>query len=737
MSINGQKTGTLTKNLSPLGAWAFAIGTSIGWGSLVVTNKSYLGQAGPIGSLIGMVVGAIVMLIISKNYAYLMNAYPDSGGAYTYSREVFGHDHGFLTAWFLALTYLAILWANATSLPLFARYFLGDFFHFVKLYTIFGYDVYLGEVLLTIVAILIFALLLTHFKNAISKAMTLMALLFTAGIIVCFCVAIFGKDTSMSPSFVPDSGVFSQIIKIACISPWAFIGFECISHGTEEFKFKRSKIFRVLAIAVISTTVLYVCIMLLSVTAYPEEYGSWLDYIKNLDNEDGIRGLPAFYAAEHYMGSAGVGVLMISLLALVFTSFIGNITALSRLFKVLGSDSIIPPRFGKLNHHGVPGKAIFLIAAISVIIPFFGRTAIGWIVDVTTLGATLVYGYVSAAATKLSTESGDKTEKITGIAGIVICVGFGLYMLIPNLFGTGTMETESFFLFVIWAVLGFIYFRIILKHDNKKRFGKSIIVWIALLSLVLFVSLVWMSRSIMDATDKGMGYVENYYNATGISGEASDIVSNQLNMIRSVSARSIIVVVSVFVLSLGILINNYRTMSKKAEHSELQLGHVKNMAFTDALTGVKSKLAFTETEKELDESINSGKSVPFSVVVCDVNGLKYINDTFGHKAGDEYIRNAAKLICELFVHSPVYRTGGDEFVIILSDADYLNRSMIMKRLHDKSVRNIENGGVVVSGGISDFEPGVSESFKSVFEKADALMYEEKKLLKSMGAATRI
>lgn len=374
---------------------------------------------------------------------------------------------------------------------------------------------------------------------------------------------------------------------------------------------------------------------------------------------------------------------------------------------------------------------------ISVLIPFLGRTAIGWIVDVTTLGATLVYGYVSSAALKLSVNCGDKAEKITGISGVAVCIGFGLYMLVPNLFGTGTMETESFFLFVIWAVLGFIYFHIILKFDNKKRFGKSIIVWIALLSLVLFVSLVWMSRSIMDATDKGMGYVQNYYTATGISGEASNIVSSQLRMIRTVSARSIIVVVFVFVLSLGILINNYRTMSKKAEHSELQLGHVRNMAFKDVLTGVKSKLAYTETEKELDESIATGKSVPFSVVVCDVNGLKYINDTYGHKAGDEYIQKAAKMICELFVHSPVYRTGGDEFVVILSDADYLNRSMIMKRLHNTSVENIKNGGVVVSGGISDFEPGVSENFKSVFEKADALMYQEKKILKSMGAATRI
>ena len=133
--------------------------------------------------------------------------------------------------------------------------------------------------------------------------------------------------------------------------------------------------------------------------------------------------------------------------------------------------------------------------------------------------------------------------------------------------------------------------------------------------------------------------------------------------------------------------------------------------------------------------ISGGNSAPFAVAVCDVNGLKYINDTQGHKAGDEYLKKAAKMICELFAHSPVYRTGGDEFVVIISDTDYLNRSVLMKRLHDASAENIVKGGAVVSGGISDYEPGVSESLKSVFEKADLLMYEEKKLLKSMGAAT--
>ena len=727
----------LTKNLSPLGAWAFAIGTSIGWGSLVVTNNAYLAQAGPLGSVIGMIVGGIVMLIIAKNYSYLMHAYPDSGGAYTYSKEVFGYDHGFLNAWFLALTYLAILWANATSLPLFARYFLGDIFRFGRLYSIFGYEVYLGEALLTIAAIIIFSLLMFRFKNAVSKLMIIMALLFTAGILICFFAAIFKRDTAITPAFIPDSSVFSQVVKIACISPWAFIGFECISHATEEFNFKRTKIFRVLAIAVISTTVLYICVMLLSVTAYPPEYNSWLEYINDLGNLEGVKALPAFYAAEHYLGSAGVMILMLTLLALVFTSFIGNITALSRLFRALGKDSVMPHQLSELNKHGVPGKAILLVAGVSIIIPFFGRTAIGWIVDVTTLGATIVYGYVSAAAAKRSSQCGDKKEKITGIIGLVISIFFGLYALIPNLFGTITMETESFFLFVVWAVLGFIYFRIILKHDKNKRFGKSIIVWIALLSLVLFVSLVWMSRSILDAMDKGMGNVEAFYAASGLSSEGSGIVSSQLSMIQTVTTRSIIVVIFVFILSLAILVNNYTLMSRKAEHSEHQLGEVKNLAFTDALTGVKSKLAYTETEEEINERITSGHEAPFSVVVCDVNGLKCINDTLGHKAGDECIKDAAKMICTSFAHSPVYRTGGDEFVVILSDADYVNRSVIMKEFHDLSVVHIKTGEVVVSAGIADYEPGETNNFKELFEKADALMYEEKKLLKEMGAATRL
>ena len=157
----------LTPYISPAAAWAFVVGTSVGWGSLVITCTTYLAQAGPAGTALGLITGGLIMLLVSRNYHYMMNCFPNAGGAYGFTKEVFGHDHGFLNAWFLMLTYLAMFWANATSLPLFARYFLGETFHVGRMYSLFGYDVYLGEALLGAFAILAAALFCAKKKKAI------------------------------------------------------------------------------------------------------------------------------------------------------------------------------------------------------------------------------------------------------------------------------------------------------------------------------------------------------------------------------------------------------------------------------------------------------------------------------------------------------------------------------------------------------------------------------------------
>ena len=733
---------TLTPYVTPAGAWALALGTSIGWGSLVVTSNTYLVRAGPLGSILGLVTGMAVMLVIARNYHYMVECYPNAGGVYTYAKEVFGPDRGFLSAWFLFLTYAAMLWANATSLPLFARYFLGDVFRVGYLYTVFGYQVYLGEVLLTMAAILLTALLVSRSKRITMAVMVALGALLSVGITVCFLGAfprMGGAGFRPEPLFLPDSRALGQVALIACISPWAFVGFESISHASEEFKFSRTKTFKVLASAVVTATVLYLFVILLSVTAYPPEYGSWPEYIRDLGNLSGIKGLPAFYAASFYLGSLGMDLLVLALLALIVTSLIGNTLALSRLLYAAARDEIIPERFSALNRRDIPAKAILLVTVLSMAVPFLGRTAIGWIVDVTTIGAVIVYVFVSLAASKMARNRGDRRERAFGLTGAVLMGAFGVYLLLSNLFSTnGSMASESLFLFAVWAILGIAFFRSILKHDQSGRSAHSIAVWIALLGMVLFVSMLWMGKTTLANSAETIDEIRTYFTDESYEPGMSEaeFIDQEMDSFQLSTMGSMAVVVVVFAVGLGVLLTNYSLMSRMARESAAELRAVKTKANTDPLTGVKSKQAFVEEEHTFNAHIETGSIDEFAVVVCDVNGLKFINDTLGHKAGDQYIKDASHLICEIFQHSPVFRTGGDEFVVILTGRDYHSRRELMQTLHDRSVQHIDWQQVVVSGGMSDFIPGSDADIHAVFERADALMYREKQLLKSLGARVR-
>lgn len=168
--------------------------------------------------------------------------------------------------------------------------------------------------------------------------------------------------------------------------------------------------------------------------------------------------------------------------------------------------------------------------------------------------------------------------------------------------------------------------------------------------------------------------------------------------------------------------------------SQIALMH--GHAYQDGLTGVKSKQAYLKMEKLMDEGLNKGTLHDFAIVVCDVNGLKKINDTLGHKAGDEYLLKACRMICDTFSHSPVYRIGGDEFTVILTGRDYENRQRLMYDLHKLSATHISTEGAIVSGGMAEYIPELDKNIHEMFKRADDAMYKEKMLLKSLGAITR-
>ena len=174
--------------------------------------------------------------------------------------------------------------------------------------------------------------------------------------------------------------------------------------------------------------------------------------------------------------------------------------------------------------------------------------------------------------------------------------------------------------------------------------------------------------------------------------------------------------------------NREEDVRREQEHLAA-LSMANEMARRDELTHTKNKTAYHEMEKELQRYIEEEDAV-FGIVVCDINGLKMINDTEGHKAGDNYIRACCKLICKTYYHSPVFRIGGDEFAVILRGHDFENRTGLISVMRRKVEENIRIGeGPVVASGMAEYQPYKDHTVEDVFNRADNLMYENKTYLK--------
>lgn len=729
---NDVKNEKLTPCFGQMSIWAYSIGTSIGWGSLVVTCNTYLAQAGVMGTVLGLVVGMLVTFVITQNLQYMIRRNQDAGGIYKFAQKVCGHDFGFLAAWFLLLTYISILWANITSVPLFARYFLGDVFQFGFHYHIFGYEVYFGETLLSIAAICLAGLLCVHCRKGTNGIMVVSAITFVAGFTFCTIWALIHHgqgNFSFEPLYLPDSAAVIQISRIAIMSPWAFIGFENISHFSEEYTFKVDKVRKILYTSVILSTLVYVFVTLLSVTAYPPEYASWIEYISDMGNLTGFKAVPAFYAINYYLGNTGVAILMFALFGAIVTSLLGNTMALSRLMYAAGRDGGAPSWLKKRNKQGNPVYAISAVVLLSVLIPFLGRTAIGWIVDITTLGATIIYGLASYAVYKDAQQNNIRVERTTGMVGLILMLTFALMLLLPHLFSFSSMASESYILFDLWAVLGLVYFRRLVVTDKNRQYGRSVLVWFMLLLFVLFASMMWVSEATQKVTGGVIDEIGNYYNSTQALSGDSIYLMEQSHKIHNINALFTVASFAVFIVFALIILSNFKIMKKREEEHSKQLDLAEQRAATDQLTGVKNRHAYYLKELELNEKIDNNEIDSFAIVVCDINDLKLVNDNKGHNLGDQCICCSCKLICSIFKRSPVFRIGGDEFVVILEGDDYENRFELMEQIGRKTMECKEKVGSTIASGISEFVKGKDKFVSEVFARADSMMYEKKNQMK--------
>lgn len=153
-------------------------------------------------------------------------------------------------------------------------------------------------------------------------------------------------------------------------------------------------------------------------------------------------------------------------------------------------------------------------------------------------------------------------------------------------------------------------------------------------------------------------------------------------------------------------------------------------ATRDELTGANNKNAYGRLEEELQEKIDNGLEPEICLVVCDLNNLKLVNDSMGHKAGDEYIKSLCQLLSDTFPHSYVYRIGGDEFVVYLRKSDCRRRLALFDKIKKQICENKATGdGPVAAVGMAVFDPSKDEKVTDVFDRADNMMYLNKRELK--------
>ncbi len=466
MSDSGQK---LDRKLTPLNVWSMAFGCVIGFGAFMMPGTVFLKRAGTLGTLIAMQLGAFVMLIISYSYGHMIKIFPVAGGEFVFAKLTFGKKHGFLCAWFLGMSYLSLIPVNANAIAVLLRVLFGGIFQFKFLYNIAGDNIFLGELMIALIAVILFAVINAFNIKVSGIIQTVLVFFMLLGVMILLFAAFSSPLTSASnllPMFHPveHSSVYRnilQVLSLSAVAPWAFVGFDTIPQLSEESNFSTDKVKILMDTSILCGCFVYISLTLIAASYVPDSYADWPEYIDDLKNIHGLMSTPLIFASYKIMGKAGLFIVGISALCAMLTGILGFYTAASRLLYSLAREKMIPDWFGKLNKYNAPMNATLFCMAVSIIIPFAGRNLLGWAVDMSSIGGAIGFGYTSLAARVYARKEHKNDIAIFGTLGFIFSVLFAVILFVPLPFIAGvSLSSEALLCFIAWTLLGVVFYRI-------------------------------------------------------------------------------------------------------------------------------------------------------------------------------------------------------------------------------------------------------------------------------------
>ena len=490
----------LDRYLSPVDVWGMAFGCMVGWGVFAMPGNTFLPVAGPLGTVIAILAGMVIMLVIGCNFSYLMGRTAITGGVYSYTKQAFGRDHAFLSSWFLCLSYLTIVFLNGTALFYIIRTLFNDAVKSGFHYTIAGNDIYLGETIVSVLVLTAIGVLFVTAKPFLQKLHTVLACVMLIGIVIIAAVCI--------PKAIAQDAVYSfgtsgvnkghAIFSIIFLAPWAFVGFEVTSFDTAHFKFPMKKIGRILTVSILVAALAYISMVIVSVSAAPDGFDSWQEYISALSGLHGVASVPTFFAAKSALGIFGLFVMTLTAVAAILTGIIGGYRATTRVLSTMAEDRILSEKFSKTTY------SIVFIMVIAIILSLFGRNTLNWFVDLTSFGAIVGFGYTSLAAYKTAKTENNKKIMVTGMTGTVISAGFVIVQLIPRLTAMDVMCSEAFLFLSLWCLLGFLFYWRTIIHSSLSEYSGISTSGIVLFCLLIYSSFMWLMTLLLrqDSVEK-------------------------------------------------------------------------------------------------------------------------------------------------------------------------------------------------------------------------------------------
>jgi amino acid transporter len=453
----------LSKTLKPHWVWAIALGSAVGWGSMVLP-ADWLATAGPMGAALGLVIGGILMIIIAVSYGFMIENFPVSGGEFAYAYLGFGRDQAFVCGWFLTLGYLSIVALNASALALLGKFVFPDITQVGLMYSVSGYDVYFGEVLIATFFLVLFAWLNIRGADLSGETQFIFCVVLIVGIVLMLIGALLHPSTSLGnlqPMFSPEVPALSAVLAMVAIAPWAYVGFDNVPQAAEEFAFSPAKAFGLIVLALLFAGALYVAMIFATAVGVP-----WQELVATK---------PIWGTGDvmwQLFGSLGTLVLAISVCMGVFTGLNGFYISASRLLFAMGRARILPAAFAKLHaKHKTPHVGIIFVCAVCLLAPWFGRQVLLWIVDMSAVGVTIAYFYTCAAAYKLfrwraGEASGARAERLQGalspvkkmlsLIGALCGLGFLGLLIIPG--SPGFLGPPSWIALIGWILLGVVFY---------------------------------------------------------------------------------------------------------------------------------------------------------------------------------------------------------------------------------------------------------------------------------------